>query len=589
MAGCDEVDLSMTGVRRHGAATALGHAYAFVGAHTHPQRLANERDRALQRMLLPLASVVWIVVFHRLMRTEVSSSEIVWSVAAVAYSLAAAAYRSFLTRYPTGGVHLQYAFLVSDPLIVGWALYAAPEPLAWWLVLLLVMIVRVGFRYGLNAMKVELALAWIAALMPLVFSAYWHAQFQMAASLVLMLLCTWWLFAPLNRSLEKAKMLEIEKARIDSLQETLAAKSEFLSRVSHELRSPLQGLLTAVELIEVRFQHDPAQVELTARIRRATTALHTQILDLLTIARGEVGKIEIHPMPFDACELVAGVCKGAEHEAQVKGLELSVSVPAEPVYAVADAGRIDQVLTNLLNNAIRHTRRGRIDLVLIVPNGDARSLRFVVSDTGPGLQPDQVATLFEPFTRFGELAGPNEGTGLGLAVVRSVLDFLGGSVRVESEPGMGTQFYVEIPVELIDAATPRDPQSADQRILVVDDRAEVLQAIGAALTQLGYCYDGASSAATAANLLGAKLYSCALVDLEMPIKSGHDLAAETRRGNGPNARTHLLSMSASDAPRFTSTWPFNGHLSKPISKSTLQRAIEQRAIGATGKRSERAG
>lgn len=562
----------------------LRRVYDFVGADSNPQRFANERDRALQRMLMPVASVAWIAIFHRLMATPITSAELLWCAAALAYSAASTAYRVFLFRFPTRGVHAQYAFLVCDPLIVGWALYAAPEPLAWWLVLLLVMIVRVGFRYGLNAMKVELALAWVAASFPLLFGAYWHAQFQMAASLVLMLVCTWWLFAPLNRSLERAKLVEIEKARIESLQETLSAKSEFLSRVSHELRSPLQGLLSAVELIESRIQHDPAQAELMSRIRRGATSLHTQIRDLLTLARGEVGKIEIHPMPFDASELVASVARQALDEAQAKGLTLTLTAPSQPIYVVADAGRIDQVLTNLLNNAIRHTKRGTVSLEFCGYEPDLRALRFVVRDTGPGIRQDRIATLFEPFTRFGEITSSDDGAGLGLAVVRSVLDFLAGSVRVESELGRGTEFHVDIPAELIDGDAPHDIQNVDKRILIVDDRKEVLHAIGSVVRQLGFRCDSASSAAIAANLLGARPYDTVFVDLQMPVKSGLDLASETRRGKGPNAESKLLSMSASDAATEGPGWPFNGHLSKPITKSSLQRAIEQRVPSGAVKR-----
>jgi signal transduction histidine kinase len=313
---------------------------------------------------MPTVSIAWVFAFHQWIGTRVSTPAAIWCLCALAYALCSAIYRIHLKHHPAGGVHAQYAFLALDPLIVGGALLAAPEALAWWLVLMLVIVARVGFRYGLNAMKFELAFAWIGASLPLLFSVYWQTQFQMAASLVLMLISSWWMFAPLNRLLGRAKQLDIDNARVQSMQESLRAKSEFLSRVSHELKSPLQGVVSALDLIEERHEHDPADTELIARVRRGATALNTQLRDLLTLARGDVGKIEINPMPFEAGELVMSVAREVQNEAWSKGLALVVKTPEDAIFIVADAGRIDQVLTNLLTNAIRHTKRGSVTLTL---------------------------------------------------------------------------------------------------------------------------------------------------------------------------------------------------------------------------------
>ena len=307
----------------------LSRLYDYVGAHNNPHRLENECDRALQRIVMTTVSMAWVFAFHRLTGTPVSAPAAVWCLCALAYVLSSGIYRIHLRHHPSGGVHAQYAFLALDPLIVGGALLASPEALAWWLVVMLVIVARVGFRYGLNAMKFELAFAWIGASLPLLFSVYWRSQPQMAASLVLMLLSSWWLFAPLNRLLGRAKELDIENARIQSLQESLRTKSEFLSRVSHELRSPLQGVVSALDLIEERHGHDPAEAALIARVRRGATALNTQLRDLLTLARGEVGKIELNPMPFEAGELVMNVAREVQNEAWSKGLALFVMIETD--------------------------------------------------------------------------------------------------------------------------------------------------------------------------------------------------------------------------------------------------------------------
>jgi signal transduction histidine kinase len=148
--------------------------------------------------------------------------------------------------------------------------------------------------------------------------------------------------------------------------------------------------------------------------------------------------MEINPMPFEAGELVLSVARDVQNEAWSKGLALVFKIPEEPIFVVADARRIDQILTNLLTNATRHIKQGSVTLTLHPYDAAARSLRVVVKDTGPGVSKDRIPTLFEPFTRFGEMTSKGDGAGLGLAVVRSVIDFLGDSIHVESEPGRGT-------------------------------------------------------------------------------------------------------------------------------------------------------
>ena len=563
----------------------LGRIYDYIGAHTNALRAENERDRARQRAVMPTVAVAWVYLFHQIAGTPITTIESLWMGAGLIYAAAALAFRAYLINHPDGGVHVQYAFLAMDPLIVGWALYAAPQLLAWFLVLMLVTIVRVGFRYGLNAMKVELCFAWLGVSMPLLFSTYWHVELQMSASLLLMVGWAWWLFAPLIRSVEKAKSLEIEReierARLESLQESLKGKSEFLSRVSHELRSPLQGVVSALDVIEERFTKDAAQAELLSRIRRGATVLNTQLRDLLTLARGDVGKMEINPMPFEVGELVASVSREVRAEAEAKGLALVVDAPAEPIFVVADPARIDQVLTNLLTNATRHTKVGTVRLTLHPYDGAQGCLRFEVSDTGPGIDKERIPTLFDPYTRFGEITRKGDGAGLGLAIVRSVLQFLGGKVSVSSETGRGTRFQVTIPAELLDAERPPHSGERPSRVLVVDDMQEVLEAIASVVKQLGFACDTAMSVATAANLLGAHAYDIVFLDLDMPVKSGYDLAAETRRGDGPNRTSRIMSISAADVPDHRRGWPFDGHLTKPITMQAIQRAIAQPAPATT--------
>ena len=562
----------------------LWQMYDYIGAHNNPLRAENEKDRARQRAVMPSVAVVWVCGFHLFSGSEVMPNESLWIVAALMYAAAALAFRAYLNRHPGGGVHVQYAFMALDPMLVGWALYAAPQLLAWFLVLMLVTIVRVGFRYGLNAMKVELGFAWLGVSLPLLFGDFWHAELQMSASLLLMVSWAWWLFAPLIRSAERAKSMEIERARLQSLQDSLKAKSEFLSRVSHELRSPLQGVISAIDVFDERFTRTAAEAELVLRIRRGATALNTQLRDLLTLARGDVGKMEVNPMHFEVGALARTVAQEVRREAQAKGLDLVVETPEEPIFVVADPARIDQVLTNLLTNATRHTKVGVVRLKLYPFDRFSGSLHFEVSDSGPGIEKERIPTLFDPYTRFGELTSKGEGAGLGLAIVRSVLQFLGGKVSVTSEPGAGTVFDVMVPAELLDGERSSSVEDRTKRVLVVDDRKEVLEAIESVVRQLGFECDTALVVGTATNLLAAHRYDIVFLDLDMPVKSGFDLAAETRRGDGPNTHSTIVSISAADVPDDRQGWPFDAHLTKPITMQTIQRAIAQPAPAATAPR-----
>ena len=567
------------------AQTCLWRIYNYIGAHNNALRADNEKARARLRVAMLVVAVSWVFLIHVTVGMPITASESAWMIVSLLYAVAAFAFSTFLRYRPMGGVHAQYAFLAFDPLIIGWALYAAPQLLAWFLVLMLVTIVRVGFRYGLNAMKVELGFAWVGAGLPLLLGDFWHAELQMSASLLLMLGSAWWLCAPLIRSVEKAKHLEIERqierTRLESLQDSLMTKSHFLSRVSHELRSPLQGVVSALDVIEERIAKDAVEAELLSRIRRGANALNTQLRDLLTLARGDVGKMEINPMPFEVADLARSVASEVRIEATAKGLELVVEAPEESIFVVADSSRIDQILTNLLTNATRHTKRGAVLLKLHPYNADQRCLQFDVSDTGPGIDKDRIPSLFEPYTRFGEMTrnGQGEGSGLGLAVVRSVLHFLDGTVSVTSVPGSGTTFSVNIPAELLDDDRPRGLGQQLKRVLVIDDRPEVLEGIASVVKQLGFECDTAVSVAPAANLLGVRPYDLVFLDLDMPVKSGFDLAAETRRGDGPNSDSRIVSISAADVPEDRRGFPFDGHLTKPVTMQAIQHAIASMAYG----------
>jgi len=559
---------------------ALWRLYDYAGAHAHALRPSVERQRCALRIAMATAGVTWLVLRHRISGSHVSGGEMVWVAAACVYAATALAYCVWLRRRSGGGgAHTLYVFMFADALLAGWAAAVAPALLVPGLLSLFAILVLAGLHYGPRALRLQLGLCCVAAVVPALAGAP-SARLEILAAVLLMVVATLWRFGPLLALAEEAKVLEIERARLESLQESLRTKSEFLSRVSHELRSPLQGIISALDLFEERYAKAPEEAELTSQIRRGATSLNTQLRDLLTIARGEIGRLEIQPLRFEAIELTRSIAEAVRAEAHAKGLDLVTETPDDPIFVVADPARIDQIVTNLLTNAVRHTATGTVKLTLHAYEVAQGALHYSVCDTGPGIEPERIVTLFDPYTRYGAITHKGEGAGLGLAVVRSVLQFLGGKITVQSEPGRGTTFDVRIPAERLDEQAPVDANARPKHVLVVDDREEVLAAITGVVRELGYECDTAPTVARAANLLAMHSYDIAFVDLNMPIKSGFELASETRRGGGPNARSKLISISAVEVPEHRRGWPFDAHMTKPVTAASIRRAIDLPAPGA---------
>ncbi len=557
------------------AMAARGKVSAILGtvldAHSHPDLAEQERDRAFHRAAIALAvSGIWAIQY--MLGKQVQAST--WFVVFIGLlSGMALIHRHALELRPTAAVYGLYLFLVLDPLVIVGILVQDPHTFAFLYPVLIVVVVRCGLRYGVRTMY----LAWTASLaaVPLLLgNPFFRNEAALTASLVLMLLLVPVLFHSLIRRIHNVRAIETERARLAALHEASAARSAFLSKVSHELRSPLQGIVSALDLIEMRHGHlQASDADLVARMRRSSLLLNTQLRDLLTLARGEAGRLEVNPEPFEATALVEALVDGARELANASELELTVGLPDGPIFVIADAARIDQVLTNLLINSIRYTEKGQVRVTLHPYDAAARRLRFSVADTGPGIPEAALPTLFVPDKTLAGDERRGKGSGLGLAIVRTLVDLLGGTIAVTSHLGKGTTFKLEVPAEPVEKEDSAEPlEHATQRVLVVDDRQDVLDALTSVIDELGFECDRAASTAVAANLLASRRYDIVVFDVEMPVKSGVELAAETRRGSGPNARSRFIGISAaagSMAPGET----FDAVLAKPVDHAALRQAL----------------
>lgn len=372
----------------------------------------------------------------------------------------------------------------------------------------------------------------------------WYSLF---VAVVLLGWLAWILWAQRkDRRLAKERLdaLDAERLAKSALQQSINTKAQFLSMVSHELRSPLQVIVSSVDLLGLGTAPNERR-NAVARIRRAALMLGVQLRDLLTIARGEAGRLESNPESFEATSLVDDVAEVAGHAAREKGLQFSTHVPADPVFVRADVQRISQVLANLVSNAVKYTKIGEVALTLQPPDEATGMLVFVITDTGPGLPQRGVDRLQTPLSRDEELRPRKDGSGVGLTVVRTVVDHLGGSVDMEVRAGEGTRFTVTVPVLFEDADEVPSDVTPDGLVLVVDDKPDISASVAAVVEHFGHPCHVARTGTEAAAMLARETYETAFFDLDLPEIGGAELVRRIRRDAGPNQQTYIVAITAS--------------------------------------------
>jgi PAS domain S-box-containing protein len=285
----------------------------------------------------------------------------------------------------------------------------------------------------------------------------------------------------------------------DAAEAANKAKSVFLANMSHELRTPLNAILGFSSMM----RRDPlltgSQSENLNIINRSGEHLLSLINDVLEMAKIEAGHLQLEITAFDLDGLVLEVTEMMQIRAREKGLRLLLDQSSEfPRYIKNDKARIRQILINLINNAVKFTQQGGVTVRLGVKNNARHHLLIEVEDTGPGIAPEDQTRLFEPFVQLTEETGTQRGTGLGLTITRQFVQMMGGNISVESMPGKGSLFRVELPVEL---AAPNDilgpeirkknevlglaPGQPRYRIMIVEDQRENQLLLFQLMTDIG--------------------------------------------------------------------------------------------------------
>ena len=363
---------------------------------------------------------------------------------------------------------------------------------------------------------------------------------------------------------------------VGELQTANRAKDEFIAMLGHELRNPLAPVLTAVELLRSRPQLGIERE--CATIARHVHHMAQLIDDLLDISRITQGKLELRRRRVELASTITHAIEMVSPLLEQHAHRLEVDVPATGLAVDGDPMRLAQIFANLLSNAAKYTDRGGTITVTGARVGDRVEVR--VRDTGRGIAPDILPRIFDLFVQERQAIDRSRGgLGLGLAIVRSLVQLHDGDVSVVSQPGTGSEFTVRLPLAVAPEAAqpPRTAPVAGQqlRILVVDDNADGAELMSEVLTTLGYtteiAFDGPGAIAAATRFLP----DIVLLDIGLPVMDGYEVAAQMR-ADPRFARTKLVAVTGygQDHDRARSLASgFAEHLTKPITIPVLQAAL----------------
>ena len=403
-----------------------------------------------------------------------------------------------------------------------------------------------------------------------------YVAYVVLAVLVLLMLA--WLY---RRRLRQRHAYAMAEQRSSLAEQTSEAKTRFLATMGHEIRTPMTGVLGMTELL-LATPLDSRQRHQAESIQHAGQHLLRLVNDALDLARIEAGKLALDDAPFDPRALLREVDALLRPLAQAKGLAFETrSADDTPRGLRGDAARVRQVLLNLGNNAIKFTERGSVR-ILIAQNfhHDTGGLHATVADTGPGLNAEQRARLFQRFEQAdgARTAARYGGSGLGLAICQELAAAMGGQIAVDSTPGVGTRGDVMLPLAAsappqVAVATPRTTPRALHLLLVEDDPtvAEVLRGL---LEAQGHAVVHAAHGLAALSELDNATFDAALLDLDLPGVNGLDLARLIR------ARSIALPLLAVTARADASAEPdaraagMDGFLRKPVTGDMLGDALE---------------
>jgi signal transduction histidine kinase len=393
------------------------------------------------------------------------------------------------------------------------------------------------------------------------------------------------------QELARRAALAIDNARLYSaVQEADRHKDEFLAMLAHELRNPLAPIRNANQVLRLIGPPEPSLEKARGMIERQVQHLTRLVDDLLDVSRITRGKISLHREPLDLATVVARAAEESRPLLDARGHELTLTLPPEPVPVLGDATRLVQVLANLLTNAAKYTPNGgHVGVTVARKDGEAAAR---VKDDGVGIAPELLPRVFDLFIQGDRsLARSEGGLGIGLTLVKRLVELHGGTVTVQSDgPGTGSEFTVRLPLLKEEAAGKKDEKGGDssfvlrpsslrsRRVLVVDDNLDAAESLAMLLKVEGHEVRTASDGPAALDVAATFRPEVVFLDLGLPRMDGYEVARRLRAQ--PNAAGVLLvaltGYGQEEDRRRSEEAGFDAHLIKPADPEAVQQLLAQR-------------
>ncbi|AFY58076.1 PAS domain S-box [Rivularia sp. PCC 7116] len=369
------------------------------------------------------------------------------------------------------------------------------------------------------------------------------------------------------------------------------AKSEFLANVSHEIRTPMNAVLGVSQLLQYT-ELSSRQSGLLIKLRSNGERLLEIINDVLDLSKIEARELRLNRNNFNIDKLGDNLLHLFAIQAEEKGIQFTINIaPDMPKNLIGDDFRLQQVLSNLIGNAIKFTDNGEVSVHISSETQDtfqnSVKLHFRVSDTGIGIDPEVKENLFKPFTQAdGSTTRKYGGTGLGLTICRRIIDLMGGEIAVQSNPGEGATFWftvsldrseTEVESDLQSTATIIDSSSAKNlKILIVEDYVDSREIVVFMLEELGYQAEAVSNGEQALDKLAESDFDIVFMDCQMPVMDGYEATRQLRQREGEQRHTLIIGLTANamyDDREKCLNAGMDNYLSKPVMMENLERII----------------
>lgn len=374
---------------------------------------------------------------------------------------------------------------------------------------------------------------------------------------------------------------QLEQAR-QAAEEASQAKTDFMAVLSHEVRTPLNGIFGLTNLLEYEVADTPRARHYLETLRASTDAVSTVVNDILDYSHLQAGKLSLAPHPFSLDDFLRTLCQGYELQARERSAAFECYIPEALGTVDADPDRLRQVLMNLLNNAFKFTDSGRVTLSVDAESqDDVLAIRFDVIDTGCGISDEAQARLFQPFSQVDKsLTRRRQGSGLGLVISEELVEAMGSRIELDSQPGKGSRFGFRLALPRTDpvaGSTPSRSENADlaARLLLVEDNPVNQMVAREQLTRIGHDVSVVADGAQALDYLGHERFDLVLMDMQMPVMDGLEA---TRRLRARGETLPILAMTANataeDAQRCLESG-MQAVIKKPVDIAELQDKIQR--------------